>query len=82
MKSLKKYIKEIILQENKKQSNKPPSWVKKGINVKFKNTKGKNKGTVAVKNIKGPFTLVDTNNDGEGDTAVNHDELEKDNEES
>lgn len=80
MKSLKSYIKEIIIQENKKQSNKPPSWVENGIDVKFKNTKGKNKGTVAVKNIGGPFTLVDTNNDGEGDTAVNHKDLSKPNE--
>jgi len=78
MKSLKTYIKEIILQENKKQSNKPPSWIKKGIKAMHKDKEV----DVIEPNIRGPFSLVDTKGDGEGDTAVNHDELKKDNEKS
>ena len=84
MKDLKAYITEIILQEarkkkkKKKQSNKPPAWIKKGTKAMHKDKEVE----VIEPDIRGPFSLVDTKGDGEGDTSVNHDELEKTDEES
>ena len=74
MTSLKQYIKEFLIKEN----NKPPSWIRKGVKAIHKNKEVE----VIEPDIRGPFSLVDTKGDGEGDTSINHDELEKDNEES
>ena len=77
MKNLKDYIKEIILQEaskkkKKKQSNKSPSWIKKGENTIYKNKKVK----IVEPDIRGPLTLIKVNSK---EKAVNYKELRKPN---
>ena len=61
MNRLKQYIKEIILQEAKKQSNKPPEDFEEGLSVE--DEKG-NKYTIKQPNGPGPTTIV-TNKSGE-----------------
>ena len=77
MKNLKDYIKEIILQEvskkkKKKQSNKSPSWIKKGENAIYKNKKVK----IVEPDIRGPLALIKVNSE---EKAVNYKELRKPN---
>ena len=75
MKDLKAYITEIILQEAKKkkkqkQSNKTPSWIKKGGIAIYKNKKVK----IVEPDIRGPFVLIKVNNKEE---SVNYSSLRK-----
>tara|TARA_R100000773_G_C4217700_1_gene116161 strand:+ start:310 stop:552 length:243 start_codon:yes stop_codon:yes gene_type:complete len=77
MKNLKDYIKEIILQEvskkkKKKQSNKSPSWIKKGENAIYKNKKVK----IVEPDIRGPLALIKVDSE---EKAVNYKELRKPN---
>ena len=79
MKSLKQYIKEIILQEankkkkkKKKQSNKSPSWIKKGGYAIYKNKKVK----IIEPDIRGPFVLIKVDNK---EKSVNYKKLRKTN---
>ena len=77
MKDLKAYITEIILQEvrkkkkkKKKQSNKSPSWIKKGKKAIYKDKKVK----ILEPDIRGPFVLIKV--DGE-EKSVNYNKLSK-----
>ena len=78
MKDLKTYITEIILQEarkskkKKKQSNKSPSWIKKGKKAIYKNKEVK----ILEPDIRGPFVLIKVDNK---EKSVNYSKLRKPN---